>query len=579
MPAHGGIVACIVASISTIHANALQSSSNRAARANHAVPLTAAEILKDNSMRAAFQQFRLFLEFQEHREQLAKCGCGSYKINDAALVTLGDENLRTSGLEQTKGPDEAKIAWIHKPFFEIENREVREDHTKPLDTQPVKKGHLTFNSSQTSQAMEQADSFHWKGASPQAMSAAMSHNHEALKSQNGHSHKELMLLNVDVTSLLWLLKLLQAFDFYDYFFWVPLLVISLVIFFNPRFVILGLWKVSKRCIVAVYNYLFEPDLHADDSEEGEAKVQKHGIAMPANILWKAAWDQLTEGQRGVFREIGIHDEHQWFIRSGLHQPSAQDQENQELKRSMRDWEDLRTRERKLLSKIGFSRESWHRMSDEMAIHEKTWIELSNYEKRAILKVDANLDAEKWNHRSADLFHTPWEKIPASQIDHLRKLGFSARAWRTYQDPKFKPAWSWVSMKAFLYEAAASPIAVITSLLTACAAVWTLFAMWRLQMLQYLVEEIGIYSLLFVLLLSCLVVAFKETIVLMHAFHNDVVTKVRRVHLYIANFWEKAQELPQDIAEITADITRIASHYKAGLGKCCHCGSSCFPKKR
>jgi len=71
-----------------------------AKKANHALQLEVSRMLQDGDALAAFHQFRVFLEFQEHRGKLSKCSCAAEKSGDAVITASGGIDQHAPDVEQ-----------------------------------------------------------------------------------------------------------------------------------------------------------------------------------------------------------------------------------------------------------------------------------------------------------------------------------------------------------------------------------------------------------------------------------------------------------------------------------------------
>jgi len=280
--------------------------------------------------------------------------------------------------------------------------------------------------------------------------------------------------------------------------------------------------------------------------------------------------------------MGVQDEKVWIDRCALHGGSgtvalrADGDEHVSRRLAMRDWEELDAKQRRGMSSLGFTRESWHQMPDGMSIHEKMWSELSSFEMQTIKKFDG-VNADSWDNRSATMFRTPWYQLSTEHIRILRKLGFSSKQWKAYKDPKYRKQRSW-SLVSGVYHMFASVENMLITLLAAWVAAWVLFVMWRLQILQTLLAQVGMYVFLFMGILACIMVSFTELVNIMHEVHHDVVVKMRRVHLYMTSFWDMASQVPHDIPLLIDDIKLVLAALKnAATCKQCNGCQFCLPK--
>jgi len=299
-------------------------------------------------------------------------------------------------------------------------------------------------------------------------------------------------------------------------------------------------------------------------EEEAAAIEKSGIAPPPDRIWYVDWDDLTPGQRFVFGELGVHDEQRWILACGRHRLLPDQNSTGGL---FRDWEELTYHQQHMISKLGFSRESWHHMAEEMHVSRKTWADLNRFEQRTMEKLE-HMGEEAWNSRDATLFRTPWTAISPLHKLELRKLGFDAESWKPYQDPQVPQPWTCMSVAALITKAS------ISSLLAA----WLAFAIWWGDLLGPLMTEASIYICLFLGLLACLTVAGKEVFCTMKSVRSEVIVKVRKLHLYIQSFWEAMHDVPQ----LLDDVSKLLKTHKGYLCKsckCCNCGASCVPWKQ
>jgi len=417
------------------------------------------------------------------------------------------------------------------------------------------------------------------------VSASTAPQHESSKFESWNDQS--VFFSTYAPSLRWWLDRLRSISLFSYLFWVPMFLFFLLLFMYPRTLLILIWTVTKHSTKAIFLYLFHPDEHHHhegdlEDEEDDAAVKELGIVKPPNTIWEVPWDKLTDGQKSVMDMMGIPDEKEWLARcarhGGIATPRAErEQEHESLghRLAMRDWEELDTKQKRGMSSLGFTRESWHRMSDGMPVHEKMWSELSSFEMQTVKKFDG-MNEDNWNNRSATIFRTPWHLMGAEDAHTLRKLGFNSRHWKAYKDPKYRKPGSGGMMSRFL-RIFDNPQDMLMTLLVGWASAWAIFVMWRMQIFQMLLSQIGMYVLLFMGLLACVMLSFAELFQMVHDVHHDVVVKMRRVHLYITSFWETASEVPHDIALLIDDIRKVVTALKSATCKHCNCCQFCLPK--
>jgi len=526
-----------------------------AAGANQAAALDATEILKDDSMKAVFLQFRMFLEFQEHREQLSKCSCGALKDDnkDASIAPQANKNLHKSGSEQTESPNQADRL----------QAEIGKEHSELQYTQVVEKSHSASRSFQHPHAKNLTKLSPW--------------------SWNDQS----IFFSTYAPSWHWWLDRLQSISLFSYLFWGPMVLCVVLLLVYPRTLLMLIWTFTKYATKSVFMWLFHPDEHHHESEleaeEEDSAVKELGIVKPPNTIWEVSWDKLTDGQRTVMDLMGVQDEKVWIERCALHGGSgtgalrADSEEHASRRLAMRDWEELDLKQRRGMSSLGFTRESWHFMPDGMSIQEKMWSDLSDLEMRAIKQFE-DVNADSWDNRSAAIFRTPWYQLSIEHAQALRKLGFNARRWKPYKDPKYrKSSLSCGGLASCVYRIIESPQDMLQTLLLAWASAWVILVLWRLHIIQMLVGQIGMYVFLFMGILACVMVAFTELFQIVHEVHDDVVVKMRKVHLYMTSFWETASSVPHDVTVLIDDVRKVITALKNVNCKHCNSCQLCLPK--
>jgi len=560
-----------------------------AKKANHALQLEVSRMLQDGDALAAFHQFRVFLEFQEHRGKLSKCSCAAEKSGDAVITASGGIDQHAPDVEQPEHSKQGLAQGFPDPETMILHTAVSDVHSELQHAQHVKEGHFASSSVREFNSMGQTELSQWNESSSQAESATSSHHRAFLGFQQFKIRHWSLLFENKVSSWRWWLNLFRSWTWGDFFLWLPFLFFCLLILVYPRVAMILIWITIKQCVQVGFNFLFHKHVdesndrtEEDDDDDDDTLIVEHGIAPPANMIWQTPWDELTEGQRFVFGELGIHDKSMWLLRCGPREWPPQVAAR--LKHSIEDWDRLRFTERSLLSRIGFSSESWHGVADEMRINEKTWYELTRGEKNAISKFTfEHIDEEKWNMRSAKLFHIPWTGIPKTTMTNLRELGFDAKLWRPYRDPKFTPP---AIMKFtdccrnVLEKLTYSTRLIFVGLIL----LWTFFVLWRFNVMQLFLDEFGAYILLFLAILACVVIVFSEIFVIMRMLQVDVVNKIRSVHLTLSNFWESVKDiadLPHNFVELVDDVAKLVKIYKGHICKSCKsCNgcTSCMPWK-
>jgi len=354
---------------------------------------------------------------------------------------------------------------------------------------PPKKDHFNSSSTQEFHAKDQSELSQWKESLSQAQTTSHGYHDVPLKSQTWRFQNWPVFFNMDVPSWLRWSHVFRSWHWYDYLLWVPLALFCTLLVFFPRTALTLLWVMVKQMAEVVFDFLFGDASDEDEPQgpqEEDVLIRKHGIARPANTLWQVPWHELTEGQRFVIGQLGIHDEQTWLHRCEHDEASSETAAC--IKQSRKDWDDLSFKQRFLLSRLGFSRESWHGLGEEMQIHEKTWHELIPIEKEFISKLDI-VDADAWNKREAELFHAPWLDLKQKmQADSLRKLGFDARNWKPFRDPNFSPPTlaKYASLLRRWFGHFLHDTRLIIGVLF---FVWTLFALWQLDLMQALLHQV------------------------------------------------------------------------------------------
>lgn len=552
------------------------------AGAGQSIQQEVSQALKDDAERAAFHQFRLFLEFQEQRELLSKCSCGPLETRDAVITASGDVGEYT---QKKETPQPALAPQVHKPLPSELHAEASKGYSELQHTLYIKKGHSTSQESLEFNITDQAGLSQRKGSSSQAESPSIWH-HGSLASEHWHVRHWSTLFNEDAPSWVWWFMFFRSWTFDQYLVWVPLLIFLLTLMYYPRTAFILLWMFIKNTVQLIFDFVSHESMHESEEEESDIHddvlIQRNGICPPATMLWQTSWWDLTDGKKYVLAQLGINDAKTWDRRLQKRE-SWSEEEAKLFARSTQDWDHLHFSDKSLLSKIGFSRESWRGQAQEMRIHEKRWIKLTRGEKHTVTKLEADMDEYKWNNRTAKLFRTPWAELQTSDnYEVLIGLGWEARYWKPYRDPKFEPSGP-AKVVAFVFGVIEEVRYSSRMLTTTLLLLWVLFLVWKFRLIQFVLNQAGSFFFLALAILATMSVTFAELYTIMQTLHNEVVTKVRYLHVIISNFWDAWQEvmdLPHNLVELLNDVAMVVKLYKENCGKVCKgpCSSSCVPCK-
>lgn len=262
-------------------------------------------------------------------------------------------------------------------------------------------------------------------------------------------------------------------------------------------------------------------------------IESKGVAKPPPLMFATLWDELTPGQRYIFKLVGFGSE-QW--------DSAVDACRKSPGLFFCDvikapWKSLDTFQQELLMSIGFNRDIWNGYDPEnLRIHCKTWSHLSQFEQYVanLLKIHV---AQEWDERESPIFHKKLVELEPSQRHLLRQIGFLKQFWVCYRDPMVPSLYSEAESLAETTKMCLATVRNwIMGIWLLIQFIWFMDLLWRLGVLQELWRDFDLYII--IALAVVFLIAFLIRFLAPVANYVEVhfVAEIRTVCAHVKHLW-------------------------------------------